>query len=174
MVRLEAVVILTAFWLYTFQFLVVRLEAGGWYHSPPASMISIPCGAIRSSSKNFTFGLNFISIPCGAIRSKPDQLKASCFTAFQFLVVRLEVRLPLSALSLFQISIPCGAIRSFTTRTARFFHSEFQFLVVRLEDFRFGFSSAASDISIPCGAIRSAQTYEETKNSYNFNSLWCD
>jgi len=75
------------------------------------TVISIPCGAIRSSCAFLFSDCILISIPCGAIRSSGQISVFYQPSEFQFLVVRLEEHIN-DIIILF---------------------SEFQFLVVRLE-----------------------------------------
>ena len=74
--------------------------------------------------------------------------------AFQFLVVRLEVPIPVTCDRNSYISIPCGTIRRFVRVTRQAITLRFQFLVVRLEDRNTLPTEFKFFISIPCGTIR--------------------
>ena len=143
------------FFMWTFQFLMVRLKVFQAFGQVLDTIISIPYGSIKRIKTRISFLLPLvISIPYGSIKS----------------------RLFVSDTVYVFISIPYGSIKSWwKNRVKTLLISIFQFLMVRLK----GQSMLRSwpittRISIPYGSIKRHFQNHDNGSCRNFNSLWFD
>ncbi len=84
-------VIVPSIYCSVFQFLLVRLKAGSVSLYSLGTGISIPSGAIKSSTVYTGYAVSSeISIPSGAIKRDISKMLLSLSMIFQFLLVRLK------------------------------------------------------------------------------------
>ncbi len=120
-----------------FQFLLVRLRDDFRHFFKNYLLFQFLLVRLRGRSQFVECVKCSISIPSGAIKSTSVPALSTTITEFQFLLVRLRAEIHSRVAEHCWISIPSGAIKSVISQINVCLTFSFQFLLVRLRGFAF-------------------------------------